>query len=817
MDKTEHTEKRFLYTLAILLGMIGVFALCFWGYIRHFNWTLMEENRIRLSEVSDQIAGYMQTKVEEEVDKLQILAVSLNGRKEKLAYLDDMAGQMGYEYIGIAQRDGILTAKGLPEPKDISQEACFRTALAGKIYISDLTRQIFYDRAVGGVVFAVPITDGDQQILVAMMSSSKMGENVRVESFEGNGYSYVIDQEGDLVIHARSLEYNNFFLSMQNMDFSPGYDVDTMREDILNRQEGMVIYSNLGVEKYAYYRPLGVNGWTVISTVPRGVITERTAALSRNLIFLCLVFILVFLIMLIVACSLYLRLEGRKRANEAKSAFLANMSHDMRTPMNAIIGMAAIAQDRAQEPDAVRDCLKKIMLSSRLLLGLINDILDTARIESGKMVLASESFGLAEVMESAVNSIFPAMIAKHQHFSVRLHHLTQEYFCGDSMRLGQIFINILNNAVKFTPDNGYITVDIWELPRQKEDTAILKFIFTDTGIGMKPDFAREIFSAFSRERDSKVDKIEGSGLGMSIVKGIVDLMQGKIEVSSEVGKGTVFTVTLPMAADLSKREGKVLNSSAIAVGEDRSWGEEVVWMLEEMGVRGEWAADGDEAAEKISEAYSSGEGFQFVLLDRKIFISGEAAKIQQTCPDSVTLILAAYDWEDVRESAAEAGIQIFVQKPLFPSTLYDCLSGAMGHQKKVPEIDTAGEELKGKRILLAEDNELNMEIAQQIFTKLGAVVSGTRNGLECLNCFLASPAGSFDMILMDIQMPCMNGYEAARRIRQAGREDSSIPVFAMSANAFPEDMEAARAAGMTGYLTKPVDISEWVREIRSKI
>lgn len=815
MKKTGKDKVHFSFAITALLCVVAVIGMLFLNYIQRFDQTMKEENRARLSEVSGYISSYMEKMMKEQQKGLGILAsyVSyINNQEEQVEYLGKMAEELGFEYVGIAGEDGMLRSTAFVNPKDVSGEEFYRAASEGTPFISDITREIFYDKAVGGVILSVPVPGDGRQVLAVMLSTAKLGEGIQVDSFNKEGYSYVINSSGDLVIHTRSMEYNNLFRSMQNMEFSSGYSLDALKEDIMNRKEGMAAYYDFDIEKYLYYKPMEINGWTVVSTVPAGVITKRTAVLSEDLMKLCMASVAVLLILLTSVYIMSLRMETRKKETQAKSAFLANMSHDMRTPMNAIMGMTAIAETHAEEPDTVRDCLKKISLSSRHLLGLINDILDMAKIESGEISLADQEFSLAEVFESSVNIVYPQVRAKHQEFSIRLHHVRHERIHGDELRLGQIFINILSNAVKFTPERGEIEVDVEELPGKDRENAWFRFVFTDNGMGMKPDFLKNIFNSFAREQDSKVDKIEGSGLGMAITKQIVDLMNGTIEVRSEEGKGSSFTVTLPFRIDEGKETRLVpIYSSVLLIGDSEEQGRETEKILMELGVKALWTEDVHTAVPLILD--NDGQQFQAVFIDRGVFSHGEMEKLLEVCHERTTLVLAAYDWNDIQAKASEMGISCFLQKPLFPSVLRRFLAADPNEKKETVTADVSERQFDGKSLLLAEDNELNLEIIQNILLARGAHVVCTMNGADCVQTYLTSSEGSFDLILMDIQMPVMNGYEASKRIRSSNRKDSGIPILAMSANAYAEDMEAAERAGMSGYLTKPIQMQVWLGEI----
>lgn len=806
----------------VLLCAAAVVCLLFF-YLLRFDRTLTEENRVRLSETSSHIAAYMQKMLDEQTSELRVLASAaalLPDRGKRVEYLGGMAEELELEYAGIADTDGLLYATALREPVNISQEDYFLAARSGREYTTSLVRQIFYDRAVGGILMAVPLPDGSGQAAVAMISAAQLGSDVQVESFGGDGYSYIIDQNGDLVLHARSMEFNNLFQSFENMRFSRGYSLEAMHSDIAAEREGMSAYTDLGVEKYAYYRPLGFHGWTVVSTVPRGVLTARTAALSRDLILICAAVLLVFLGLLTSTGILFLRLESRRRANQAKSTFLANMSHDMRTPMNAILGMSAIAEAHAEEPGTVRSCLRKIDSASRHLLGLINDVLDMSRVESGNMVLRKEPFSLAEAVESAVGMVYPAMREKRQRFSVRLHGVEHEELYGDSLRLVQIFVNILTNARKFTPEEGTISMDLTELPAKRPDAARFRFLFTDSGIGMKPEFLKEIFSSFAREQDSRVDKVEGSGLGMAITKRIVDRMGGGIAVESEEGKGSSFTVTLefPRAPAAGTQDAPALPACRIlAAGLEPDQGGELLRTLRVLGLRGELAQDGTAAVKRLREAASAGDGFRAVLADRRLFDAGDLPAVRDAAGAEAALLLLDHNWEDIRARALADGVSGFIPKPLFRSTLSRSLREALLPAPEQPPHAPVRPDFTGKRILLAEDNELNLEIVQETLKGTGAEMLCAGNGAECVELFSSQPVGGIDLILMDVQMPVMNGREATRCIRGMDRRDAGLPILAMSANAYAEDMAAAKEAGMTGYLTKPIDVEQWMQEISRQL
>lgn len=514
-------------------------------------------------------------------------------------------------------------------------------------------------------------------------------------------------------------------------------------------------------------------------------------------------------------------LKMAEQANRAKSDFLSRMSHDIRTPMNAIVGMTEIAGAHADNPVKVKDCLKKIALSSQHLLGLINDVLDMSKIESGKMMPSIGSMHMPEMIENVVAILQPQVKEKEQQFDVRLHNVRHENFYSDALRLRQVFINILSNACKFTPKGGTITLDVVEEPAKQENTADFTFTFTDSGIGMNQEFIETIFDAFSREQDSRVDKTEGTGLGMAITKKIVDMLEGTMSVSSEVGKGSVFTVRMPLQIENVEPEDVQLPKLKVLVTDDDEIAcEYTVHVLEESGVCVDWTTSGYGAIEKACEAYQKGEDYDAVILDWKMpEIDGvQTARImgEKTGGKLPIMMLSAYDCSEIEEDARAAGVSAFLKKPLFRSTLRHSLrryvlgeSVSSGERKWKKKYD-----FSGKTFLVVEDNELNMEIAQEIFSSVGAKVEYAYNGAEGVEKFTQSPAGYYDLILMDVQMPVMNGYTATRKLRELPRQDArSVPILAMTADAFAEDIEMAKESGMNGHLAKPLNMDAVNRTI----
>lgn len=818
MKKTNKKQIRFSYAAIALIAIVLIFSFLFYSYITRLDKTLMEENKDRLSEVSGHVASYMDILMKEQENSLEIIAESvssISNREDRVEYLDRMCKKLRYEYIGIADKDGVLRASNFISDIDISKEKYFHSALNGKMYVTDLTRHILYDKVVGGIIMAAPINSKyEDKVIIAMIDISKLGEKIQVNSFNRKGYSYVIDKKGNLILHKESIEYVNFFQAFENMEFKHGYSLETMKKNILSEKEGIIVYSNLGTDLYAYYRPLGINGWTVVSTVPKGIITEKTAALTQELVTISLIIVIIFLTLLIIVCIQYIQLESKRQANQAKSVFLANMSHDMRTPMNAIIGMTEIAGKHTNNKDMLYDCLKKIKISSEYLLGLINDVLDMSKIESGKMVLAEEKINLEEIIESLVNMTYHTIRDKNQEFSIHLIHVVHENLIGDSLRLSQIFHNILSNAIKFTPERGKIIINIEELSQEEKSFAKFKITIADNGIGMKQEFVKNIFSPFTRENDSKVDKIEGSGLGMSITKKIVDLMGGTIEVETEEGKGTIFIVTFSLPIESIVQEDKLPDCFVLFANYKEKEGEEVKQIVDRLGVKADYVSDEQSLLLELEKTEKQKIDNVIVFLDRDIYSIELMERIKKYNNQRTFFVLCSYDFEEIQKEALSLGIKRFVPKPLFQSTITTCLKELLDTDKVfIESFEEKIFDFTGKKILVVEDNELNREVAVSLLAETGASILCAKDGEECIQMFSQSKEDFFDIILMDIQMPRKNGYDTTKEIRKMSRKDSTLPILAMSANAFKEDIEAAKMVGMDSYLIKPVDINKWISEI----
>ncbi len=491
------------------------------------------------------------------------------------------------------------------------------------------------------------------------------------------------------------------------------------------------------------------------------------------------------------------------------------MSHDIRTPMNGIVGMTAIAMANIDNSDRVRDCLGKITLSSRHLLGLINDVLDMSKIESGKLTLNINQVSLREIMDSIVNIVQPQVKERQQHFDIFIQKIQTEDVHCDSVRLNQILINLLSNAIKFTPEKGRINVYLEQEDSPLGDKFVrCHFRVKDSGIGMTQEFQEKIFDTFTREEKAQINKIEGTGLGMAITKAIVDTMKGSIELQSTPGKGSEFHITLDLEkADTKVEDMKLPPWRMLVVDNNKDLCQSAVESLKEIGIDAQWAVDGETAVAMAKKCHEEQNGFEIVLLDWKMpGMDGlhTAREMRKHLEENVPiLIISAYDWSEIEEEAEEAGIQGFISKPLFKSNLYLGISRYMMEQpmEETKKETVLHSSFQGKRILLAEDNDLNWEIAEDLLSEAGFALERAENGQICVEKFEQSEPGYFDVVLMDIRMPVMNGYDAAKNIRALTRKDANLPIIAMTADAFSDDIQRCLDCGMNEHVAKPIDVS----------
>ncbi len=687
-----------------------------------------------------------------------------------------------------------------------------------------------------GIPFEIELEDGRKSIAIAgRMPVEYISETLSLDEDDALLYSFVIRMDGSFVIRSAGASRDNYFDRARALYESVNgkKDVEQFITELKAAMEADTDYSAMfvmdGIRNQMYCSSLPNSEWYLITIMPYGTLNEVVKAQSEQSLTMFIIGCGIILLVLIVIFVRYFALnkkqireleEARQQAvhaNKSKSEFLSNMSHDIRTPMNAIVGMTAIAQANIDNTKRVQDCLRKITTSSKHLLGLINDVLDMSKIESGKMILNVELVSLKEVMESIVSIVQPQVRAKQQKFDVFIHDITSENVLCDSVRFNQILLNLLSNAIKFTPEGGTIEMSLHEKPSEKgEDYVKVLLKVKDTGIGMTEEFLKHIFDSFTREDTKRVRKTEGTGLGMTITKYIVDAMGGTIDIKSEPGVGTEFNIALDFEKSGEQEEMILPPITMLVVDDDSQLCMSTTESLKSIGISAEWALDGETAVTMATQHHAAHSDYYIILLDWKLpGIDGieTARRLRRKLGNDVPILLiSAYDCSEIEEEAREAGISGFLSKPLFKSTLYYGLKPFIG----MPDNPAGGQNnnddesisFEGKRVLLAEDNDLNWEIARELLQDIGLELDWAENGQICIDKFAASPVGYYDAVLMDIRMPFKDGYEATDAIRHMQREDASLPIIAMTADAFAEDVKRCLEHGMNAHVAKPIDVKE---------
>ena len=669
--------------------------------------------------------------------------------------------------------------------------------------------------------------------LVASIPLAYISETLDLDSWEGKPlYAFIIRKDGSFVIRSFDAYRDSFFDRIKETyevldEKEPEQYVTELQAAMAADENYSAMVRMYGTIRHMYCINLPNCEWYLVTVMPYGTLNEAVDELNGQWQYVSLgASILIFLMLTFVSVmyfknsqrqlkELVVAKNAAEHANRAKSEFLSNMSHDIRTPMNAIVGMTAIAINHIDDNiQQVRNCLKKIDLSSKHLLGLINDVLDMSKIESGKMTLNIGRVSLRDVIESIVNITQPQIKSKQQRFNVFIHNITVENVYCDSLRLNQVLLNILSNAIKFTPNGGSISITMREEPSPKGDRYIrILLSVQDNGIGISDEFQEHIFEAFNREDSRRVYQIEGSGLGMAITKYIIDAMDGSISLESKRGVGSTFSIVLDFEKATEDEEEMMLpNLEVLVVDDDRQLCESTVESLASMGIHADWSMDGETAVDMVKKKHAEQKDYQVIMLDWKLpGMDGirTARNIKSILNDDVPILLiSAYDWVDIEEEARSAGVDGFLAKPLFRSTLY---YGLKQYICNINEHKGYGQEEKhfpGKRVLIAEDNELNWEVAAELLKDLELELEWAENGRICVDQFKQSEIGYYDAILMDFRMPVMSSYEATRAIRSMDRSDSNLPIIAMTADAFAEDAQKSIACGMNAHIAKPIDVKE---------
>ena len=643
------------------------------------------------------------------------------------------------------------------------------------------------------------------------------------ENFE-NAELSIIDANGDYVLKGRSFKNSSFFEFYKSYNPTDPASSKELFDRITSSTGSVSMTNSHGNECILAFTPVAATaGWTLLGLIPAvdfNVVTENwllPGVISAGLLIL---FLFDLIYMLYLNRRLVVAAREAETANKAKTDFLSTMSHDIRTPMNAIIGLTAIAERNLGDAESTGQSLRKISLAGNHLLTLINDILDISKVESGKLKLSPLTFSIVETVENLVNLSQPMVKEKNIEFFFHINRMEKEYLYADQLRLNQVYINILSNAIKYTEPGGRVSVEMREEESTVPGCVRLTYIVADTGIGMSPEFMETMYQPFSRQTDSRVNSIQGTGLGLAITKQMVELMGGTIDCQSEQGKGTTFTVVLDIpVADRQRDDMRLDAIDVLLVDDDEILLQTTADTLESMGATVEQAHSGADALKMIAGRHEAGNNYSIIILDWKMPDTDGVETIRriraEIDADIPILLVSSYDWSDIEDLAREAGANGFVSKPLFRSTLYDKINTLIGTESKSVEPEEDYSDLDGLHILVAEDNDINWEIISAMLSMFGITSDRAENGRICVDMMREAAEGSYILIFMDIQMPEMNGLDATRAIRKLENPwAASIPIVAMTADAFSENITECLNAGMNGHIAKPIDIKLVIKEIR---
>ena len=844
--KMKNTTTRFLIGsfIGLLSFSIIMFSLLGIYMSRKSEKAVYEIGEIYMSGMNKQMSRHFETVIKLRFDQAGgiVSVVSTDTDDKELLYeeLIYRAQVRDFSYLALCSAEGDFQTLYGQAIQPLNPEPFVEALSQGEQRVAVGIDTAGNEVVLFGVDAAYPMSNGDRSTgLIAAVPLEYITDFLSLKDEGQLMYYHIIRPDGSFVIQNSNTELRYFFEQLQKQsdsavnESSAENPVEKFSAALKKHEEYTAILEVNGEERQIYGISLPYSEWYLVSVMPYTILDDAINNLGSQRIFMTLLSCASVLIILTVIFLRYFsitrsqmnELEKARQvaleANKAKSEFLANMSHDIRTPMNAIVGMTAIAAAHIDDRKQVENCLRKITLSSKHLLGLINDVLDMSKIESGKLTLATEQISLKEVVEGIVNIMQPQVKTKKQTFDIHVKNILTENVWCDGVRLNQVLLNLLSNATKYTPEGGSIHLSLFEENSPKGERYVRIYIkVKDNGIGMSPDFLKRIYESYSRADGARIHKTEGAGLGMAITKYIVDAMEGTIDIQSEPDKGTEFLLTFDFEKAAAMNMDMVLPSwNMLVVDDDELLCRTAMDALKSIGIKAEWTLSGEKAIELVIEHHKKREDYQIILLDWKLpGMNGiqAAREIRRNLGDEVPILLiSAYDWSEFEAEAREAGISGFISKPLFKSTLYHALCQYMDVGTEHEQTLNQNIDLSGRRILLAEDNELNWEVAKELLSDLGVELDWAEDGRICLDKFQKSPKGYYDIILMDIRMPHMTGYEATQAIRGLVHPDAlSIPIIAMSADAFSDDIQHCLQCGMNAHIAKPIDVIELTRLLK---
>lgn len=810
---------------------------------KNSNKAMKSIGAIYMDGMNTEITRHFQTTIDLRLNQLNVMIEKNPPAEKTMEEISDALADegmiRGFQYVAFMSDTGSLQMIYGDQIKLLFPEK-FLTSLNNEE--TQITTGISADgieSIVLGVSTVYPMKNGENcTAIIAGFSTDYFNSIISSDDNNSITFTAMIRRNGDYVIKPPSESRMNYFDRIDDLfcDFE-GKTSDQYKKELKDAMDKNRNYSSVffaeNERRHLYCSPLDNSEWYLITMMPYGQMDEIVESLSDHRIELIILSMGVIITIFIVMFTIYykgthkqleeleLARKSAVKANRAKSDFLSNMSHDIRTPMNAIVGMTIIAAANIDNKPQLQNCLKKIMQSNRQLLGLINDILDMSKIESGKMTIKAEQVSLKELISDIVTVTQPQIKEKQQKFDIYIGNIITENVFSDGIRLNQVIMNILSNAIKFTPKEGSIEFSVYQETSPIGDNYVRVYLeISDNGIGMSEEFKNKIFDSFAREDNKRVDKTEGTGLGMAITKYIVDAMNGTIEVESKQGKGTKFRVVIDMEkAPEDEAEMRLPSWNMLVVDDDEALCHGAAASLNELGINAEYALSGEDALTMIKKRIDDGNGYDIVLLDWCMKgMSGidTARSIHEDIESGLPIIfISAYDWSDVEEEAKNVGVSGFIPKPLFKSTLYHALRKFDGEPIVHENVNTnKKKDYSEYRLLVAEDNDLNWEIVNELLSEVGFNLTHAENGKVCVDTFKQAPEGYYNAILMDVRMPIMTGYEATVEIRALDRADAkNIPIIAMTADAFSDDIKNCLESGMNAHIAKPIDLPELLRQL----
>lgn len=842
-----HKTIRFLVVSLIIVVLLcsGTFALQVKDMNEKSARIMNEIGEIYMAGMSEQATLHFGTVMELRLSQVEALVHDLepnreNGYEEVRGFLSRNAMARGFDRLAFCMEDNTFDLLYGEEISAVDSAAFMNAIQNGEERMVMGTNESGDNVILLSVPMAYELPDGRKSIsLVAGFPIAYIEETLSAELSESMFY-FVVRRDGLIVIQSDAENDSNYFTKVEkhfkSVESNAGVEqeltdyIDGLKAAMAKGEDySKELYLKEG-RRQMYCSSLPHSEWYLILSMPYNDLDETISSFGeewaatalKNSIFILSLFIIVFICYIQMTRRQVREInEARaaaERASRTKSEFLSNMSHDIRTPMNGIIGMTEIAFANIDNPRKVRSCLQKISASGKHLLGLINNVLDMSKMESGKLILNVEEILLPELIHGVVSIIRPAAQDKKQRFDLHVHDIIAESVWGDSVRMNQVLHNLLENAVRFTPEEGNIKLNVYQTPSEKGDAYVkVHLIVSDNGIGMSEEFQDRVFEAFSREDSGRIQQIQGAGLGLSITKYIIDAMEGSILVESKQGEGSSFHVSLDMEMALLPEEPADIPAwKTLVIDDDEVFCDCTLATLESIGIHAQRALSGQTALEMLEEQHQKGNDYEVVLTDWRLpgMDGVEVARaIRNRYGETpYILMISAADNSEIEERARQAGVDAFIVKPLFKSTLYYNLN-------RIKEETKAAEEgpipFDGEHILLAEDNDLNWEIASTLLSGIGLIPEHAENGRVCVDMFMQSPEGFYRAILMDIRMPVMNGLEAASAIRALDRGDAKmVPIIAISADAFSDDIQRCIDCGMDDHTSKPIDVGRVAELLR---